>query len=337
MKNINYNLNYENLFFDKKLETMKKELQEAINGNNEAIEKELNDRKAENMKTHFSKLISSQNQQGSKNEFRRSKTNTSNDSIGIRMSHMKKPNDNVITAQSYTQIDEMLKDIEMKQDQQFNEFKEDFDTFKEQIYKQLCQISQGQKVVPPKVIRQNYHYYNVNEKNDSTYKQYQEQMPQQLISSQQIENIEQVSFKIDKEQQRVIFTHKKKLTIKNDNDLKELYMKFKERDRLILFDEENQYKCIENIAKNYEILPNQKGSDRHKGELEKRITMLREKYHEGKSGYNNNVSYYKKMMDLICQQQKNAGMNDNVYEKYRDNLMEKNLLDDYIESLYGNE
>ena len=40
MKNINYNLNYENLFFDKKLETMKKELQDAINGNNEAIEKE---------------------------------------------------------------------------------------------------------------------------------------------------------------------------------------------------------------------------------------------------------------------------------------------------------
>ena len=152
MKNINYNSNYENLLFEKKLETMKKELQETILGNNELIEKELNDRKVENMKTHFTKLISSQNQQSGKRDFQRSKTNTSNDTVGITNSQMRKTNDNIIQTQSYTQIDEMLKDIEMKQEKQFNEFKEDFDNFKEEIYKQLYQISQGQKVVPPKVI-----------------------------------------------------------------------------------------------------------------------------------------------------------------------------------------
>ena len=335
MKNINYNSNYENILFEKKLETMKKELQETILGNNDLIEKELNDRKDENMKTHFTKLITLQNQQSDNRDFQRSKTNTSNDSI--TMSQMRKTNDNIIPTQSYAQIDEMLKDIEMKQDKQFNEFKEDFNTFKEEIYKQLHSISLGEKVVPPKLMNKNYHYYNVTDKNKSTYKQYQEQIPQQLKSSQQIKNIEQVSFKIDKEQQPQQITYKNKVIVKNDNDLKELYVKFKERDRLILFDEENQYRSIETIASNYEILPNQKGNDKHKIEMERRIKILREKYYGGKSGYNNNVGYYKQMINLICNQQKNEGMNDNVYERYKDNLIEKNSVEEYMGSLYENE
>ena len=55
-------------------------------------------------------------------------------------------------SQKTLQIDNSIKEIEIKQDMQYNEFRKDFENFKLEIFKQLAFISEGKEISPPKVL-----------------------------------------------------------------------------------------------------------------------------------------------------------------------------------------
>lgn len=133
------NFNFEKYYFESKLNFIKDELKSTLININR--KDELDNKKFEDLKAHFTNLIQMYNDANNLKQMSIAKSQVGNTNTSIKLMHSN------TGGEQNDQINSLLKSIQSKQDEQFQKFQNDFEDFKYEILNQLMNISQGKKIV----------------------------------------------------------------------------------------------------------------------------------------------------------------------------------------------
>lgn len=139
------NFNFEKYYFESKLNFIKDELKSTLININTDRKDDFDNKKFEDLKAHFTNLIQMYNDANNLKQIpfikQQGSTNTS-----IKLKHS-----NTYEEQN-DQINSLLKSIKSNQDEQFQKFQNDFEDFKDEVLRQLVNISQGKSIVIQKSV-----------------------------------------------------------------------------------------------------------------------------------------------------------------------------------------
>ena len=135
------NFNFEKYYFESKLNFIKDELKSTLININTDRKDDLDNKKFEDLKAHFTNLIQMYNDANNLKQMSIAKSQVGNTNTSIKLMHSN------TGGEQNEQINSLLKSIQLKQDEQFQKFQNDFEDFKYEILNQLMNISQGKKIV----------------------------------------------------------------------------------------------------------------------------------------------------------------------------------------------